>query len=253
MGKHRKHKTRNKGIFIVVDGFDNIGKSSCIKEFVKQYPIQSRYSEIPIWSTAEPYTEVSSGKLIRQFLSQKNTEFVNDELFSKLYAVNRLQHCYSKNGILDRLKANEIVITDRWLTTSLVYNGTTAYEDNRTILDDRRLQPDILVLCISNRASWNYNMNIRKQAKEYYELKLQDFYRTQDEWEKTMKSYHHLLKTFYREDVPFITFDLAIDPRYWGDKEKYKQQCDIMHQCFAERIIGHIDRILYDRTQTTPV
>ncbi len=101
------------GFFLVIDGIDGSGKSTQTK-LLAEYFTQHH---IPCYLTTEPSSN-DIGKLIRQYLKKTDAPAAVDAL---LFAADRVEHCSSQ--ILPELKKKKIVISDRFLDSSLVYQS----------------------------------------------------------------------------------------------------------------------------------
>ncbi len=98
----------NKGLFVAFDGPNGVGKSTLIQH-TQTALIES---EINVWTTKEP-TDTPLGKFIRQI-----AETLGNESLTCLVAADRYQHL--SNEILPRLEKEQVVITDRYILSSLI-------------------------------------------------------------------------------------------------------------------------------------
>lgn len=98
----------NKGLFVAFDGPNGVGKSTLIQH-TQTTLIES---EINVWTTKEP-TDTPLGKFIRQI-----AETLGNESLTCLVAADRYQHL--NNEILPRLEKEQVVITDRYILSSLI-------------------------------------------------------------------------------------------------------------------------------------
>ncbi|RKD28826.1 dTMP kinase [Thermohalobacter berrensis] len=105
-----------KGLFITVEGPDGSGKSTQIK-LLSEY-LQDKGYDIVI--TREPGGTKISEDIREIILDDKNTGMspVTEAL---LYAASRAQHVYEK--VIPALKEGKIIICDRFVDSSLVYQG----------------------------------------------------------------------------------------------------------------------------------
>lgn len=105
-----------KGLFITIEGPDGAGKSTQI-ELLKKY-FQEQDKDIVI--TREPGGTEISEKIRNIILDNKNTAMA-DTTEALLYAASRAQHVHQK--IIPALKEGKVVICDRFVHSSLVYQG----------------------------------------------------------------------------------------------------------------------------------
>lgn len=104
------------GLFITIEGPDGAGKSTQI-ELLKEY-FKDRGKDIVI--TREPGGTEISEKIRDIILDNENTAMA-DTTEALLYAASRAQHVHQK--ISPALKEGKVVICDRFVHSSLVYQG----------------------------------------------------------------------------------------------------------------------------------
>ena len=105
-----------KGKFITFEGCEGSGKSTQLK-------LLSAFLEregIPFIMTREPGGSPIAEDIRRIILDGKNTEMC-DECEAMLYAASRIQHLREK--VIPALEAGTLVICDRYVDSSLAYQG----------------------------------------------------------------------------------------------------------------------------------
>ncbi|AJA90569.1 thymidylate kinase [Borreliella chilensis] len=111
--------------FYCIEGIDGSGKTSIINKLKTLCNNESRY-----FFTKEPSSGII-GKMIREQLINF-TNPLNESTFAYLYAADRHDHLYKKGGILEVLKTKSTkIITDRYLFSSIAYQGKLGYELNK--------------------------------------------------------------------------------------------------------------------------
>ncbi|MTI65961.1 MAG: dTMP kinase [Firmicutes bacterium] len=105
-----------KGLFITIEGPDGAGKSTQIK-LLEKYLNELGYR---IVITREPGGTKISEDIRDIILDNENVE-MSYETEALLYAASRAQHVHER--ILPALKEGKIVICDRFIHSSLVYQG----------------------------------------------------------------------------------------------------------------------------------
>ncbi|MGB3161696.1 dTMP kinase [Carnobacterium sp.] len=106
-----------KGTFITIEGPDGSGKTSVIKALLPM--LEKELSQI-IVATREPGGSIIAEKIRELILNPKHTEMdVRTEAL--LYAAARRQHLVEK--IIPALEVGKIVICDRFVDSSLAYQG----------------------------------------------------------------------------------------------------------------------------------
>ncbi|HOQ17049.1 MAG TPA: dTMP kinase [Defluviitaleaceae bacterium] len=105
-----------KGFFITMEGPDGSGKSTQISE-LKEYLNDKGYD---VLLTREPGgTDI--GEQIRKIILDVNNSHLSYMAETLLYAASRAQHVEEK--IKPALEAGKVVICDRFIDSSLVYQG----------------------------------------------------------------------------------------------------------------------------------
>lgn len=106
------------GIFITIEGPDGAGKSSVIEELAPL--LEQRIHGMELVVTREPGGIPISEQIRHVILSPEN-EYMEARTEALLYAASRRQHLYEK--ILPALKKGNIVLCDRFVDSSLAYQG----------------------------------------------------------------------------------------------------------------------------------
>jgi len=148
--------------FIVFEGIDGTGTTTQIKKLVKEFEKHG----IRAIDTMEP-TESEIGKLINSFLSQK-LEF-SEPTIARLFACDRCEHIYGKNGILDLLKEKNIVLSDRYLFSSLAYQGRGKMLELTQSQNKDFPLPEVLFLLDIPVKKAIDRINMRGDTRERYE------------------------------------------------------------------------------------
>ena len=107
--------------FVVFEGLDGTGTTSQIR--LLQEAFASHRRQDAVLFTCEP-TGGSIGKLIREALS--GAEGFDAQTIAYLFGADRCEHIYGKEGILAQLQAGKAVFSDRYLFSSLAYQGLAA-------------------------------------------------------------------------------------------------------------------------------
>lgn len=107
--------------FIVFEGLDGTGTTSqlrLLREALVSHGLQQK-----VFFTNEP-TGSPIGRLIRAALS--GTVSFDAKTITYLFGADRCEHLYGEDGILEQLQAGKTVFSDRYLFSSLAYQGLTA-------------------------------------------------------------------------------------------------------------------------------
>ncbi|MCT4597107.1 MAG: dTMP kinase [Vallitalea sp.] len=133
-----------RGLFITIEGAEGSGKSTQI-DLLKTYLDKNKYE---IVLTREPGgTNISEA--IRNILLDKQYMEMSDTTEALLYAASRAQHV--EQFIKPALEQGKIVICDRFLDSSLIYQGCARGLGIETIEEINKyatkgLEPDITIL-----------------------------------------------------------------------------------------------------------
>lgn len=107
--------TDRQGVFITLEGGEGSGKTTILKGIIEF--LSDKYE---VFSTREPGGSRIAEQIREVILNTENTDM--DELTEALlYAASRSQHL--KEKVLPNLKEGKVVICDRFLDSSLAYQG----------------------------------------------------------------------------------------------------------------------------------
>lgn len=109
-----------KGIFITFEGPDGCGKTTIINLIYQD--LQKKFGKENVVLTREPGGKNNIiAEDIRNILLNKINYKISDRTEALLFAASRAQHV--KDFIIPNLKAGKIVLCDRYIDSSLVYQG----------------------------------------------------------------------------------------------------------------------------------
>ena len=109
-------KKKYSGFFISIEGGDGVGKTTAIKSLEEKL----NKNNIKYYLTREPGGSKIS-ESIRNIILDKNNIEEDPKTEALLYAASRRQHLVEI--VLPKLKKGELVITDRYIDSSLAYQG----------------------------------------------------------------------------------------------------------------------------------
>jgi dTMP kinase len=114
--------------FAVFEGIDGSGTTTQLRllaeRFAENRPPASPLP--PFHGTFEP-TGGPVGRLVRSVLGGEIS--LEPATVARLFAADRNEHLYGKDGIAGRCERGELVVSDRYLPSSLVYQGITCGEE----------------------------------------------------------------------------------------------------------------------------
>jgi dTMP kinase len=114
--------------FAVFEGIDGSGTTTQLRLLAARFA-ETRFPASPLppfYGTFEP-TGGPVGRLIRSVLGGEIP--LEPATVARLFAADRNEHLYGKDGIAGRCERGELVVSDRYLISSLVYQGITCGEE----------------------------------------------------------------------------------------------------------------------------
>lgn len=169
--------------FIVLEGIDGAGTSTQLNL------LKNRLSPEKTVYTAEP-TTLSTGRFLRSVL--RGDEKLTPETTAFLFAADRQEHVYGTGGIVESCTSGKLVISDRYVFSSLAYQSITCGEElPRKLNQDFPLPEYLFFFGITPQAS--LKRIEKRDVTEIYEKK--DFLEaTARQYEKII-SYYETLQT----------------------------------------------------------
>lgn len=124
--------------FVVLEGLDGAGTTTQLRL------IDAALSRagLPHWVTFEP-TDLPTGRLVRQVL--KGEVKARPETLARLFSADRNEHLYGKGGIVEHLGRGELVVCDRYVFSSLAYQGLSCGPELPLLLNGSFPLPELLV------------------------------------------------------------------------------------------------------------
>jgi dTMP kinase len=125
--------------FLVFEGGDGCGTTTQL------YMLSDRLKnnkKVMFYPTFEP-TESPTGKLCRSALKKEVS--IRPETLAMLFAADRNEHIFGENGILAHIKRGCLVASDRYVLSSLVYQGIECGEELPKELNSRFPAPELLI------------------------------------------------------------------------------------------------------------
>ena len=161
-----------KGLFITFEGQDGCGKTTIINEVFKK--LDKLYPK-KIFITREPGgTSNPIGEKIRKIILNKNSHRMIPITEALLFAASRAQHI--NDFIKPNLKKNNVILCDRFVHSSLVYQGYVNHIEfkkifaiNRHALD--HIWPHLIFLLLAKPKICLKRINRRNHQKNRFDLK----------------------------------------------------------------------------------
>jgi dTMP kinase len=126
--------------FVVLEGGDGSGTSTQLDQIRRRFAASPALP--PLHATFEP-TEGPLGRLIREALGGRLS--LTPETLARLFSADRQEHLYGKGGIAERCGGGTLVISDRYVLSSLVYQGITCGNSLPELLNAGFPLPELLL------------------------------------------------------------------------------------------------------------
>jgi len=125
--------------FAVFEGGDGSGTTTQLALLAERLKIAGKPA---FFSTFEP-TDGNIGKLIRCAL--KNELTLKPQTLAMLFAADRNEHIYGKDGILEHTNRGFLAVSDRYVLSSLVYQGIECGDELPMALNSPFPAPETLI------------------------------------------------------------------------------------------------------------
>ncbi|MDR0586263.1 MAG: dTMP kinase [Treponema sp.] len=194
--------------FAVLEGCDGSGTTTQLEL------LSRRFAGIPglFYATAEP-TRGPVGELIRRLLKEEGRPKesgvsgetrVSPETLARLFAADRAEHLYGSGGIVERCSVRgELVVSDRYSPSSLVYQAIDCGEELSRILNESFPLPELLVYIDIDGETAEKRIAGRPDREIFEHLEFQ---------EKVRKGYLKLLPAWEKSGVRVLTVDGSRSP-----------------------------------------
>jgi dTMP kinase len=180
--------------FIVLEGGDGVGTTTQLK-LIGEALFRSGAA---YWMTSEP-TERPEGLLIRRILSG---ELHRDSgTLARLFAADRNEHLRGENGILERLGRGETVVCDRYVFSSLAYQGVACGRELPAELNASFPLPELLIYFDLSPERSIGRLVHRKRLDIFEELPFQ---------EKVGAAYREALAAYASSGMKIVAVDASL-------------------------------------------
>ncbi len=180
--------------FVVFEGIDGSGTSTQLNILKARMATDL---EIPVWFTWEP-SDSPLGLLARSAL--KGEVKLNPCTLAHLFAADRCEHLEATNGIKRHCEQGELVICDRYVLSSLVYQGLECGEDLPALLNKNFPRPELMFL---------FDLPASTAAKRWEQRPEKDIYEKLDFQELVQERYRTLAKTYCAKGTELVIVDAS--------------------------------------------
>jgi len=189
--------------FVVFEGGDGSGTTTQVSLLSERIKTTKKTE---IYQTFEP-TDKPIGVLIRSAL--KNDYPVKPQTLAILFAADRYEHLYGNDGILERTSRGELVISDRYAMSSLVYQGIDCGDELPVLLNSEYPIPEITFFLDIDPETALSRMKDRSTLEifEYREFQ-----------EKVREKYKSLIKIYQEKGAKIEVIDASKSAQEINDK-----------------------------------
>jgi dTMP kinase len=181
--------------FVVFEGGDGSGTSTQMALLLRRCAGQPG-----LHGTAEP-TGGPVGALIREALGGRLA--LRPETLARLFSADRQEHLFGPDGIVERCARGELVVCDRYVPSSLVYQGITCGEALPLALNRDFPSPELLVY---------FDLDPDIAAQRIASRPEREIFEYRDFQVEVRRRYRELLPRYEREGVRTVTIDASHSP-----------------------------------------
>jgi len=189
--------------FAVFEGGDGSGTTTQLSMLAERLKTLKK----PVFFPAFEPTEGEIGKIIRRALKKEIP--LEPQTLCLLFAADRNEHIHSGGGILERVNRGELVVSDRYVLSSLVYQGIECGDELPGILNSRFPAPELTIFLDIDPETAIGRMKGRVSLEIYEYLDFQV---------KVREKYRSLLKTYSSCGARVETVDASKSAREVADQ-----------------------------------
>lgn len=161
---------RKKGVFICIEGLDGSGKTTQVDLLKKK--LEKKFD---VFCTSEPSKGLIGNFIRTSYLYGKNR--LSPYVEALLFAADRIEHV--ENEIIPALKKGKVVISDRYVFSSLAYQGSGKIDldwiqtiNKSILLPDLAIfidvEPEKVLSRINSKKSVMETLETQKRVREIY-------------------------------------------------------------------------------------
>lgn len=188
--------------FIVFEGLDGAGTTTQSRLLAEGLTKSGRANRLD----CEP-TGMETGKLIRRVLSGELS--CHPGTLAALFVADRYEHIHGKEGILSRLEAGELVISDRYIFSSLAYQSLGVDFDTVFAMNALFPLPEYLVFIETDPGECEKRLAGRS-SKEIFE--------TLEQQRRVEALYHRVMELFADSGMQLVRLDGMDPPEILAEK-----------------------------------
>jgi dTMP kinase len=191
--------------FVVLEGGDGCGTSTQLDLLRRRFaetpePGEGR-RELPVLSAVSEPTGGPVGALIREALGGRLV--LRPETLARLFSADREEHLFGRDGIVERCGRGELVVCDRYVLSSLVYQSITCGEELPLLLNRDFPYPELLLY---------FDLDPDIAAQRLETRREREIFEYRDFQVKVREGYRSLLPRYARGGTRIVTLDASQSP-----------------------------------------
>lgn len=179
--------------FVVLEGGDGSGTSTQLALIDKR--LQGR--KFPFHICFEP-TDGPVGSLVRAAL--RHEVVLRSETVARLFAADRGEHIYSADGIIFRAGRGELVVCDRYVPSSLVYQGLECGDALPAKLNEDFPHPELILY---------FDIDPRIACERFADRPVKDIYEHLEFQLKVRERYETILPAYAAGSTRIVRIDAS--------------------------------------------
>ena len=189
--------------FAALEGGDGSGTTTQLSILTGRL----KTSRKPVFSPTFEPTDSEIGKMIRAALKKEIT--VLPQTLAMLFAADRNEHLYRPDGILQRATRGELVVSDRYVLSSLVYQGIECGDELPKALNSTFPAPEITIFLDIKPETALERLKNRDTVEIYEYLDFQN---------KVYEKYLTVLETYSKAGGKVEIIDASKSPEEVADR-----------------------------------
>jgi len=155
--------------FAVIEGCDGSGTTTQLKLLEKYYKTQKNTNKkLPVFFPTYEPTRGHIGLLIRRILQGEIP--AEKDTIARLFAADRGEHLHAPGGIIEHCRQGELVVSDRYTPSSVVYQGLECGKELTLALNSAFPHPELLFYIDLDPAVALARIEKRTGKREIYEV-----------------------------------------------------------------------------------